>query len=183
MSATLNRTEEEKRAAILIKYRRLTVRRVEREGDKTLIHLTRKGKKIITMCISNLETIGVAYVRELLALGEGERVEELILIGGGRYTYSAKKEAKETGVEMIPPSLPSFDVFKHKPLIPKHEILLGEKRKELLGEMHVEPYQFPWIKADDPIAIILGARPGDILKITRSSKTAGTYISYRYVVQ
>ena len=84
---------------------------------------------------------------------------------------------------MIPPSLPSFEVFKHKPLIPRHEILSEEKRKEVLEKMHVEAYQFPWIKAKDPIAIILGARPGDVLKITRSSITAGTYISYRYVVK
>ena len=183
MSATLNRTQEEKRAAILIKYRRLYVKRIEREGDKTLIHLTRKGKKIIMMCLSNLATVGVAYVRELLALGEKEGAKELILVGGGRYTYSAKKEAEETGVEMIPPSLPSFDVFKHKPLIPKHEVLSEEEKKVVLEENHVEPYQFPWIKEKDPIAIILGARRGDILKITRSSKTAGTYISYRYVAK
>ncbi|RJS90240.1 DNA-directed RNA polymerase subunit H [Candidatus Bathyarchaeota archaeon] len=182
MSGTLNRTEEERRAALLIKYRKLRVRRVEREGDKTVIHLSKGGRKILMMCISNQETVGVAYVRELLSLGEGEGAEELILIGGGRYTYSAKKTAEEVGVEVIPPSLPAFDVFKHR-LVPKHEILSEEERKAVLEKYHAEPYQFPWIKSDDPIAIILGARPGDILKITRKSPTAGTYISYRYVVK
>ena len=182
MSGTLNRTLEERRAAILIKYRRLYVRRIEREGDNTIIHLTRKGKKILIMCISNQKTIGVAYVRELLAMGEKEATEELIMVGGGRYTYSAKKMAKEVGVEMIPPSLPAFDLFKHR-LVPKHGVLSEEEKRAVLEKCHAEPYQFPWIKADDPIAIILGAKPGDILKTTRSSKTAGTFVSYRYVVK
>lgn len=45
-----------------------------------------------------------------------------------------------------------------------------------------EPFQFPWIKASDPVSIILGAKPGDILKTAGHSETAGTYESYRYVI-
>ena len=47
---------------------------------------------------------------------------------------------------------------------------------------HAEPYQFPWIKSVDPISIILGAKPGDVLRITQKSETAGKYETYRYVV-
>ncbi|MBT7915857.1 DNA-directed RNA polymerase subunit H, partial [Candidatus Bathyarchaeota archaeon] len=34
----------------------------------------------------------------------------------------------------------------------------------------------------DPISIILGASPGDVLRVTHKSETAGKYLSYRYVV-
>ncbi|MCW3978767.1 MAG: DNA-directed RNA polymerase subunit H [Candidatus Bathyarchaeota archaeon] len=85
------------------------------------------------------------------------------------------------GIELIPPTLPTFDIFKHE-LVSPAEILTEEERERILKFYHSEPYQFPWIKASDPVSIILGARPGDILKITANSETAGTYVSYRYVI-
>jgi DNA-directed RNA polymerase subunit H (RpoH/RPB5) len=182
MSETLNKSNEERRAAILVKYRGLTVRKIEREAEKTIIHLSKGDKRMIMMCVSGQDTVGISYVRDLMALGEKEEMENLILVGGGRYTYSAQKMAEDSGVEMIPPSLPSFDIFKHR-LVPWHEIISEEERKAVLEKYHAEHHQFPWIKLNDPIVIILGARPGDIVKITRNSQTAGTYVSYRYVIK
>ncbi|MCW4048668.1 MAG: DNA-directed RNA polymerase subunit H [Candidatus Bathyarchaeota archaeon] len=84
-------------------------------------------------------------------------------------------------IELIPPSLPVFDIFEHK-LVPLHEIVNEEERDALSKKFHAEPFQFPWIKNTDPIAIILGAKPGDVVKITQDSETAGEYFTYRYVV-
>ncbi|MDH5460021.1 MAG: DNA-directed RNA polymerase subunit H [Candidatus Bathyarchaeota archaeon] len=75
---------------------------------------------------------------------------------------------------------PSFNIFKHE-LVPKHEILSPEEAKELLEKYRVKPYQLPQIRASDTAAIAIGAKPGDILKVTRKSLTAGKYVSYRYV--
>lgn len=182
MSGTLNESEEEKRAAMLIKYRSLKVESVERQEEKTLIHLSGKEGKIIMMCVSGQDNVGVSYVRDLMALGEKEETDKLIMVGGGKYTYSAQKMGVDSGIEMIPPYLPSFDIFKHR-LVPKHEILSDQEKKDILEKYHAQPYQFPWIKTSDPVIIVLGARPGDIVKITRESKTAGSYVSYRYVIK
>jgi DNA-directed RNA polymerase subunit H (RpoH/RPB5) len=182
MSSGLNTSEEEKRAATLIRYRSLKVQSIERQEEKTIVHLSGKEGKMIMMCVSGQENVGVSYVRDLMALGEKEETDKLIMVGGGKYTYSAQKMGVDSGIEMIPPYLPSFEIFKHR-LIPKHEILSEQEKKEILEKYHAEPYQFPWIKTNDPIVIILGARPGDIVKITRESKTAGSYISYRYVIK
>jgi DNA-directed RNA polymerase subunit H (RpoH/RPB5) len=84
-------------------------------------------------------------------------------------------------IELIPPTLPTFDIFKHE-LVSPTEFLTEEERERILKFYHSKPFQFPWIKASDPVSIIFGARPGDILKITANSETAGTYVSYRYVV-
>ncbi|MFQ5836437.1 MAG: DNA-directed RNA polymerase subunit H [Candidatus Bathyarchaeia archaeon] len=75
---------------------------------------------------------------------------------------------------------PSFNIFKHE-LVPKHEILPPEKAKELLDKYRAKPHQLPQIKASDIAVIAIGAKPGDVLKITRNSVTAGKYVSYRYV--
>lgn len=184
---------EERRAALIIKYRGLEVEDVEREGNRIYYYLRKKGDRYVILCVLGDKTIGISYIRDLK-----EKVEELgavrgILIGGGHYTYSARstveklnEEAEQEGrghlIELIPPSLPAFDIFQHE-LVPIHEILSEEEKREVLERYHVKPYQLPWIKASDPVAIILGAKPGDIIRIRGRSETAGEYISYRYVVE
>ncbi|MCW4007550.1 MAG: DNA-directed RNA polymerase subunit H [Candidatus Bathyarchaeota archaeon] len=82
----------------------------------------------------------------------------------------------------MPKSFPVFDIFEHD-LVPRHEILSEKEREQLLAQYKVQPYQIPQIKATDPAVKVIGAKPGDILKIIRKSQTAGEYISYRYVVE
>jgi len=175
-------TLEEKRAKLLIKYRGLKVDRVEREAEKIVFHLSRGDERYVMLCVLDQQTIGVSYVRELKALVDGEEATKGIMVGNGKYTYSAKSNSKEMGIELIPPTLPTFDVFEHE-LVPRHEILTEEERKKVLERFHSKPYQFPWIKASDPISIMVGAEPGDIVRITGESETAGTAESYRYVVK
>ena len=67
-------------------------------------------------------------------------------------------------------------------LVPKHEILSEAKAKAVLSRFKVAPHQLPQIKFSDPVVRALGAKPGDILKITRKSPTAGKAIAYRWVV-
>lgn len=66
-------------------------------------------------------------------------------------------------------------------LVPKHEIVPEEKHKELMESMYItSKSKFPEIKFHiDPIARCIGAVPGDIIKITRPSASAGEAIIYR----
>ena len=171
----------EKRASLIIKYRKLKVNKKEKEGDKTTYFLSRGASNPIFLCVVGQRTIGISYVRELRDLVEKTGAEKGAIVTDGKYTYSAKANAPKMGIELIPSTLPTFDIFKHK-LVSPAEILTEEERERILKFYHSEPFQFPWIKASDPVSIILGARPGDILKISAYSDTAGTYVSYRYVV-
>lgn len=74
-----------------------------------------------------------------------------------------------------------FRVGRHV-LVPRHEILSKSKVDELLERYKIQAYQLPLIKSSDPAAKEIGAKPGDVLKITRNSPTAGTAVVYRYVV-
>jgi DNA-directed RNA polymerase subunit H (RpoH/RPB5) len=69
-------------------------------------------------------------------------------------------------------------------LVPKHVIVPSEQHAELMEHYHMTSVsKFPMIRYHfDPIVRILGAVPGDILKITRPSPTSGTYDIYRVVV-
>ncbi len=75
----------------------------------------------------------------------------------------------------------SFDILEHE-LVPKHEVVPPEEAARILRELGVRPEQLPWIRATDPVARRIGAKPGDIVRIYRKSPTAGEIVVYRYVV-
>ena len=72
-------------------------------------------------------------------------------------------------------------VLEHE-LVPKHEVVSLEEGLEVLRRYGVKPDQLPWIKASDPVAKAIGAKPGDIVKIVRKTPWGGEVIVYRYVV-
>jgi DNA-directed RNA polymerase I, II, and III subunit RPABC1 len=175
------KTLEEKRAALIIKYRKFNVDSVEKAEDKLVYHLSRGEQKYLMHVLMEKNTIGISYIRDLKDQVDAEGVQGGIIVGDGKYTYSARSTAPEMSIELIPPSMPAFDIFEHS-LVPVHEIVGEEEKRALVDRYHAEPFQFPWIKATDPIAIILGAKAGDVVKITQKSETAGKYETYRYVV-
>jgi len=67
-------------------------------------------------------------------------------------------------------------------LVPKHEIVPEDKVKEVLAKFGSSQDRFPQILFDDPAVIEVGAKKGDIIKITRNSQTAGKTMYYRVVV-
>jgi len=175
------KTAAEKRAELIIKYRNLAVEKEEQDGDLITYHLSKEGKKFIMHCLSVVKTIGIAYIRELKQVIDNEEADMGIFVVEGKYTYSAKNSAPKLSVELIPPTLPTFDIFEHN-LVSKAFIVDEEEKKKLIEKYHAQPYQYPWMKVSDPIAIILGGIAGDVISITRKSETAGIAESYRYVV-
>jgi DNA-directed RNA polymerase subunit H len=81
--------------------------------------------------------------------------------------------------------------IKKKPIVapdhiyvPKHEIIKDIKEaKKVLEKYHCKPTELPLIFVTDPAIIGLGVKPGDMIKITRKSATAGESLYYRYVVE
>ncbi len=66
---------------------------------------------------------------------------------------------------------------------PKHEILSKKQAEEVLMKYNTKPSQLPYILINDKGLEDLDVRPGDIIKITRVSSTAGESVYYRYVVE
>jgi DNA-directed RNA polymerase subunit H len=181
VSRSKAKTVEERRAALIIKYRNLKIDKEEAEGDIITYYLSRGESRFVMRVLIGQSTIGISFVRDLRDIVEKEGADKGILVGDGKYTYSAKSTAPSLKVELIPSTLPVFDIFEHV-MVPKAEIVSEEEKEKLVEAYHAQLYQFPWIKADDPVAIILGAEPGDVIRITADSETAGVAESYRYVV-
>ena len=67
--------------------------------------------------------------------------------------------------------------------VPKHEIMTKQEGEEILKKYNCKPTELPLIFATDPAILGLGVKPGDMIKITRTSSTAGESLYYRYVVE
>ena len=69
-------------------------------------------------------------------------------------------------------------------LVPKHELLPASEHADFLAKNKIKSKaNLPLIKFhEDMIARVMGLQPGDIVKITRPSPSAGEYISYRVCV-
>ena len=175
-------TIEERKAQNLMKLRRYKlVKREEKENIISLLaRVSGKKKHVLIWCIF-ARVVGVAYVNKMEKAMKEAGAEKGMMVANTRYTFAAKKRSKKYNIELIPKRFPSFDIFKHE-LVPKHEVLSPEETEKLLEKYRVKPYQLPRIRASDAAAIAIGAKPGDVVQITRKSVTAGKSVSYRYVI-
>jgi len=160
---------------------KLVRRKKHKEGNSFLVK-TPEGKKLFIFCWPTQGTVGVQIINQVRKIMKEEEMEKGIIVTSGRFTQAAKLHARRRGIELIPRLFPSFNIFEHV-LVPKHEIVGAEERERLLTEYRVQPYQLPRLEASDPAAKAIDAKPGDIVRISRDSPTAGKYASYRYVVE
>lgn len=74
------------------------------------------------------------------------------------------------------------DISKHK-MVPKHAILGDAEKQALLERYNITLNHLPRILITDPMAKLLDAKVGDVVKIVRESPTAGKAEYYRVVVR
>ncbi|NJD51406.1 MAG: DNA-directed RNA polymerase subunit H [Candidatus Methanoperedens sp.] len=67
-------------------------------------------------------------------------------------------------------------------MVPNHEILSEDEVEKVLTEFKIEKEQLPKIRIIDPTVVASKAKIGDVVRITRESKTAGIAYYYRMVI-
>jgi len=74
------------------------------------------------------------------------------------------------------------DILAHE-MVSRHEVLTEEEKKALLEKMGVSEKNLPKILDTDPAVKKISAKPGDVIRITRKSQTAGESVYYRIVAE
>lgn len=74
----------------------------------------------------------------------------------------------------------SGDVLSYH-LNPKMSILKSNEKQKILDQFGLSEDMLPKIQIDDPVAVALGAKTRDLIKILRNDGT-GDYAAYRIVV-
>ena len=68
-------------------------------------------------------------------------------------------------------------------MVPDHKIMDDGEIRDLLATYKINHEQLPKIYHDDPAVKTIGAKPGDVIRIIRTSHTAGRAESYRLVIK
>jgi DNA-directed RNA polymerase subunit H (RpoH/RPB5) len=75
-----------------------------------------------------------------------------------------------------------FNILNHT-LVPNHRVMNNDEVKAVMMKYNItELMQFPDISRFDPVARVIGLRPGQVCHITRPSKTAITTDYYRVCI-
>jgi DNA-directed RNA polymerase subunit H len=176
---------EERKAEVLIKLRKYKLIKKQKHDDAIgyVVDMPKEKEKALVWVVPGESTVGIASINRLQKAMKDTEMERGIIVTDGRYTHAVKQGAKKKKIELLQKTFPAFDIFEHA-IVPKHEILSEEERKQLLEGLRVHPYQLPQISFSDPAVKAIGARPGDVVRIIRDkSPTAGEHIAYRYVVE
>lgn len=68
-------------------------------------------------------------------------------------------------------------------MVPDHQIMSEEEVSALLTTYNITTEQLPKVFHDDPAVKVIGAEADDVIRIIRTSHTAGRAESYRLVVK
>jgi DNA-directed RNA polymerase subunit H (RpoH/RPB5) len=75
-----------------------------------------------------------------------------------------------------------FNILDHV-LVPPHRVMMESEVKQVMTKYNItDRVQFPDISRFDPVARVIGLRPGQVCNITRASKTAIETNYYRICV-
>lgn len=93
-------------------------------------------------------------------------------------------EDAATSIQVFDINELQFNVSKHV-LVPKHEPIRRDTEiEEVIRVASVRSkFQLPLIHSTDPMARYLALRPGELVRITRPSPSAGEYVSYRCCIK
>jgi len=128
------------------------------------------------------EKVGVKPIKEYTEKMREEAVANAILILRLGMTPIAKQAVLEVSdsvrIEHFLESELLVDITEHK-LVPDHQVLTQNEKQELLKRYRLKETQLPRIQQTDPVARYYGMKRGNVVKITRTSETAGRYVTYR----
>lgn len=123
-------------------------------------------------------------VKKFLDLPEMEDARLIILVhSDASNSVNTKNLNQYKNIEIHNIRKLQINISKHE-LVPKHEVVRSpEEIQSVLDQFCLKnKYQLPVILKSDAMARYLGLCSGDIVKITRSSPTAGIYTVFRVCV-
>merc|ERR1711907_399440 len=132
------------------------------------------------------EKVGVKKIKEYAENMKEADCNKAILVCAQDLTPFARSALEDVfkpkfNIEAFKEEELIVNITKHV-LVPKHQVLTEEQKKNLLKRYRGSDPQLPRIQFDDPIARYFGLKKGEVVKIERASATAGKYVTYRLCI-
>ncbi|KAI5476119.1 DNA-directed RNA polymerases I, II, and III subunit RPABC1 [Pseudohyphozyma bogoriensis] len=152
--------------------------------DKTKINFkaATEGGEEIYIFYSDEASVGIKTMRKFITVLEEQKIPRGIIIYKTSMTPSANKVISGMAAQYVIEAFPESELLvniTHHTLVPKHEVLSAQAKKELLAKYRLKDTQLPRIQLSDPVSRYYGLKRGQVVMITRPSETAGRYVSYR----
>jgi DNA-directed RNA polymerases I, II, and III subunit RPABC1 len=133
----------------------------------------------------NEKSLGAAQLRQFAQYIITNNYKTGIIISDKPLSAASRKTA--TGIEHLAKIEPFLEEdllvnITHHELVPRHVLLSREEKAALLKRYRLKETQLPRILQKDPVSRYLGLKRGQVVKIIRTSETAGRYASYRLCV-
>ncbi|KAJ8468422.1 hypothetical protein ONZ51_g9656 [Trametes cubensis] len=112
------------------------------------------------------KSVGVKTMRKLLGILEEKHIQQGIIIFPGNMTPSARKVIVAMASQYKLEEFSESDLLvniTHHTLVPRHELLTPEQKKELLETYRLKETQLPRIQLADPVARYYGLKRGNVL--------------------
>lgn len=140
----------------------------------------------IFVFFSSDQKIGVQQLKNYVEKMKSQKINRGILVVKGGFSAFAKQllpELTTRGITLEHFQEPELmiNITDHL-LVPKHEVLTEAQKKAVLKRYKLEETQLPRIQKVDPVARYFGLDKGHVVKIIRTSETAGRYVTYRLVM-
>jgi DNA-directed RNA polymerase I, II, and III subunit RPABC1 len=156
-----------------------------RERMKMLAQKTDNAADQIFVFFPDEKKVSVKYIRGIEATMKGEKVKRAIIVAQQGLTPFSRQvlQAMEEDylIEQFQEEELLVNITKHV-LVPQHRVLTDREKAALLEKYKLKDTQLPRIQHSDPIARYYGMTRGQVVKIIRSSETAGRYVTYRLVI-
>jgi len=155
---------------------------IDRSRLNFFANLAKDPAEMVFIYYSDEKSVGVKTMRKFLGILEDKNIKRGIIIFPGNMTPSARKVIVAMAAQYKLEEFAETDLLvniTHHTLVPQHEVLDPQQKRELLAKYRVKETQLPRIQLADPVARYYGLRRGQVVKITRPSETAGRYASYR----
>lgn len=106
-----------------------------------------------------------------------------IIVVRERIPPNSLKSLKDISYELFELRELQYNIIDHV-LVPKHEVITDEAEiATLVTEYNAKSkLHFPLLLRSDPVARYLGVKSGQLVRITRTSPSAGEYVLYRCCV-
>ena len=140
-------------------------------------------EKIVVFFVEE-ERLGVKEIRKYVNRMEKTSTMHAILVVDqepNRVAKTVLATIKDMRFEVFRTSELVIDKMEHE-LVPRHEVLTAEEKQTVLKRYNLRDAQLPKMMSYDPVARYFGLQRGQVVKIIRSSETAGRYVTFRVVV-
>ncbi|XP_065834812.1 DNA-directed RNA polymerases I, II, and III subunit RPABC1-like [Oscarella lobularis] len=129
--------------------------------------------------------VGIKTIKTYVQRMQDESISRAIIVVQVGMSPSAKQAltdmAPKYTLEYFEETELLVNITDHE-LVPQHVVMTNDEKKDLLEKYKLKDHQLPRMQQSDPVARYFGLKRGQVVKIIRSSETAGRYVTYRLVV-